>query len=246
MTRPVALVTGGSRGIGAAIAAELAAEGYALTLVARGTDTLKATADSFSTKHRVDIHIIAANMADETQIRDVADQHRQMFGRLDVLVLSAGVGTAGPVVDMTMRAYQRTMDVNTKAPFILIQELLPLLRQTAQQNPHRGAKIIALSSLTGVAGEAGLAAYGASKAALISLCETVSLEESMHGVTATALSPGYVDTDMSAWKHSDIQPDAMLRTADIAELALAITRLSVHAVVPNIAISRAGEQIWRA
>src|SRR5215208_3087993 len=91
-------------------------------------------------------------------------------------------------------------------------KLLPLLRQTAQQNPHRGAKIIALSSLTGVAGEAGLAAYGASKAALISLCETVSMEESMHGVTATALSPGYVDTDMSAWKHSDIQPDAMLRT----------------------------------
>src|SRR5215218_777328 len=169
-------------------------------------------------------------MADETQIRDVADQHRQMFGRLDVLVLSAGVGTAGLVVDTTMRAYERTMDVNTKAPFILIQELLPLLRQTAQQNPERGAKIIAVSSLTGVAGEPGLAVYGASKAALISLCETVSLEESSRGVTATALSPEYVDTDMSAWKHGDVAPESMLRTSDVAELALAVTRLSAAAV----------------
>ncbi|WP_159921127.1 MULTISPECIES: SDR family oxidoreductase [Nocardia] len=111
---------------------------------------------------------------------------------------------------------------------------------------ERGAKIVALASITGVAAEAGLAAYGATKAALISLCETVSLEESGNGVSATAVSPGYVDTDMTAWKRDVLDRSAMLTTGDVAEMVLAITRLSRNAVVPNIVLSRAGDRLWRA
>ncbi len=96
-----------------------------------------------------------------------------------------------------------------------------------------------------MAGENHLAAYGASKAALISLCETVTLEESTHGVTATAISPGYVDIDMTRWKRDSLAREAMLTTDDVAELVLAISRLSAQAVVPNIVLTRAGEQIWR-
>jgi NAD(P)-dependent dehydrogenase (short-subunit alcohol dehydrogenase family) len=75
---------------------------------------------------------------------------------------------------------------------------------------------------------------------LISICETISLEESHLGVTATALAPGYVDTDMSNWKHGEISPAEMLQVEDIAEIAIALTRLSATAVVPNVVISRAG------
>ncbi|WP_231104867.1 SDR family NAD(P)-dependent oxidoreductase [Haloechinothrix halophila] len=76
--------------------------------------------------------------------------------------------------------------------------------QNCDGGPQRGAKIVPLSSITGVASEAQLAAYAASKAALISLCETLNLEESGNGVSATAVSPGYVDTDMATWKEDQI------------------------------------------
>ncbi|CAM3610398.1 SDR family oxidoreductase [Smaragdicoccus niigatensis] len=237
-----ALITGGSKGIGAAIAARLADEGYVLTLAARSQDDLDNTAARLNTE----VHTVVADMKREEDVRALAASHRERFGRLDVLVISAGVGTAGPIADMPMRTYERTLDVNLRAPIVLIQETLPMLRAAAAANPKSGAKIIVLSSITGVAGEANLAAYGASKAALISLCETVSLEESARGVAATAISPGYVDTDLSAWKQSELDPSAMLTVDDVAELAMAITHLSANAVVPNIVLSRAGNQLWRA
>lgn len=246
MTKRAALITGGSRGIGAAIAERLTADGFNLTLVARNSEPLEATVARLRAHSEATVRTVAMNMADEARVRDLVDLHQQAFGRLDLLVLSAGVGTAGPVAETTMRAYQRTMDVNFRAAFVLIQESLSLLREAARRNPKHGAKIIALSSLTGVVGEGGLGVYGASKAALISLCETVSLEESAHGVSATAISPGYVDTDMSAWKHGEITPDSMLKTDDVAEMALAVARLSSKAVIPNIPMSRAGKTVWRA
>ncbi|MBB5915075.1 NAD(P)-dependent dehydrogenase (short-subunit alcohol dehydrogenase family) [Nocardia transvalensis] len=241
-----ALVTGGSRGIGAEIARRLAAEGHTVTIAARTADTLERTAQRLRSETGGEVHPVVANMADPDQVAALVDAHADRCGGMDLLVLSAGTGTASPVAEMTDRARERMLDVNFRAPLTLIRAALPLLRASAAADPHRGAKIVAIASITGVAGEPGLAAYGATKAALISLCETVSLEESARGVSATALSPGYVDTDMSAWKHGDLAPDAMLPTADIAELVLAVSRLSARAVVPNIVVSRAGDQLWRA
>ncbi|WP_280382900.1 SDR family NAD(P)-dependent oxidoreductase [Nocardia wallacei] len=245
-TKRSALITGGSRGIGAEIARRLAGEGFAVTIAARTADTLEQTAQRLRAETGADVHPVAANMTDPEQVTALVDAHADRCGGMDLLVLSAGTGTASPVAEMTPKARERMLDVNFRAPLTLIQAALPLLRASAAADPQRGAKIVAISSITGVVGEPGLAAYGATKAALISLCETVSLEESAHGVSATALSPGYVDTDMSAWKHGELDPSAMLPTADIAELVLAISRLSARAVVPNIVISRAGTQLWRA
>ncbi|WP_280266805.1 SDR family NAD(P)-dependent oxidoreductase [Nocardia wallacei] len=241
-----ALITGGSRGIGAEIARRLAGEGFAVTIAARTADPLEQTAQRLRAETGADVHPVAANMTDSEQVTALVDAHADRCGGMDLLVLSAGTGTASPVAEMMPKARERMLDVNFRAPLTLIQAALPLLRASAAADPQRGAKIVAISSITGVVGEPGLAAYGATKAALISLCETVSLEESAHGVSATALSPGYVDTDMSAWKHGELDPSAMLPTADIAELVLAISRLSARAVVPNIVISRAGTQLWRA
>ncbi|MGF6888670.1 NAD(P)-dependent dehydrogenase (short-subunit alcohol dehydrogenase family) [Nocardia sp. GAS34] len=121
-----------------------------------------------------------------------------------------------------------------------------MLRAAAAADPGRGAKVIALSSLTGVYAEAGLAVYGAAKAALISLIATLNAEESSHGVTATTIAPGYVDTEMSAWIHDRIPPDRMLAVSDVVELVDALLRLSSRAVVPNIVVSRAGTDGYRA
>ncbi|MGW2664083.1 SDR family NAD(P)-dependent oxidoreductase [Nocardia tengchongensis] len=246
LTRRSALVTGGSRGIGAEIARRLAGEGFDLTIAARDPETLEQTAHRLREQTGATVNPVAAHMNDPDQVRALVRAHEDRFGGMNALVLSAGTGTAGTVADMPAKTYERMVDINVRAPLTLMQAALPQLRRSAAADAERGAKIIALASITGVAGEAGLAAYGATKAALISLCETVSLEESAHGVSATALSPGYVDTDMTAWKRDVLDRSTMLTTGDIAELALAVTRLSRNAVVPNIVVTRAGDQVWRA
>lgn len=246
MSARTALITGGSRGIGAEVARRLAGEGYHLTLAARTPETLEQTAARLREETGAEVHTMVAQMTDLDQVRALAHAHEERFGGMNVLVLSAGTGTSGAVADLPAKAYERMLDVNFRAPSTLIQAALPLLRKSAGTDRERGAKIVALASITGVAGEAGLAAYGATKAALISLCETVSLEESGNGVSATAVSPGYVDTDMTAWKREVLDRSAMLTTGDIAEMVLAITRLSRNAVVPNIVLSRAGDHLWRA
>jgi NAD(P)-dependent dehydrogenase (short-subunit alcohol dehydrogenase family) len=244
--RPVALVTGASRGIGRAIAGRLAAGGYDLTVSARTAGTIEAAAADLR-EHGGQVEAVVADMADDEQTGALADRHVARFGTLDVLVLAAGVGMAGPLDDFPVRRLDRQLAVNLRAPFLLVQRLLPALRAAAAAAPGGpGSKIIAIASITGMAAEPGLAAYGASKAALISLCESVIAAEAGHGVSATAISPGFVDTDMARWQHDQIDPATMISAADIAELAWCVTRLSRYAAVPNIPVTRPGPLLWRA
>ncbi|NKQ53225.1 SDR family oxidoreductase [Amycolatopsis sp. K13G38] len=244
-TTRTALVTGASRGIGLEIARRLADEGYALTLAARREPGLLDAAAALR-EAGAEAHPVVANLGREQDVDRLAAEHTERFGALDLLVLNGGVGAEGTVAELPLKTYDLVLNVNLRAQFQLIQQTLPLLRKSAAATPARGAKVVALSSITGVAGEAGLSAYGASKAGLISLCETLTLEESASGVTATALCPGYVDTDMTTFKRDSLGRDAMLTTRDVAELVLSVSRLSAHAVVPSIVLTRAGEQIWRA
>jgi 3-oxoacyl-[acyl-carrier protein] reductase len=240
MSTRSALVTGASRGIGAEIARRLAVDGYALTLSARNEAGLLAAAEQLRTDTGADVHAVAANLAVEADVRRLAAEHEARFGRLDLLVLSAGVGTSGAIADVPLKIYDLTLSVNLRAGFLLVQKTLPMLRKTAALDPPRGARVIALASIAGVFAEATMGAYAASKAGLISLCQTLTAEESGNGVTATAICPGLVDTDMAAW--SQLDTSEMLAVSDVAELAVAVSRLSGNAVVPNIVLARRGSQ----
>lgn len=182
---------------------------------------------------------VAADLADRETPGQIIEQHAAAFGAMDALVLNAGVGTAGTIADYSMKRFDKTLDVNFRAPFDLLQRSLPLLRLGVQGHPDRGAKVIALSSLTGIYAEAGLAAYGASKTAMLSLVETLNAEESAHGITGTAFAPGYVETDMSSWIQEQIPVDTMIGVDDIVDLVDAVLRLSSRAVVSTIAVTRA-------
>jgi 3-oxoacyl-[acyl-carrier protein] reductase len=127
-----------------------------------------------------------------------------------------------------------------------VQRSLPLLRAAAAADPERGAKVIALASITGVYAEPGLAVYGATKAALISFMETLNAEESAHGVTATAIAPGYVDTDMSAWVTDTIPAHAMIPVADVVAVADMLLSLSPRTAIPTIVMARSGTNGYRA
>ena len=242
---PSAMITGAAGGIGSAIAGRLTRAGYRLTLSGRDEAALARLAGDLAGRG-AEHQLVAADMSSEDDIRALARAHADRFGSLDLLVLSAGTGTSGRIADYPMRRFDRQMTVNVRAPFALVQECLPALRRAAAARPAHGSRVAAIASMAGIASEPGLAAYGAAKAALISLCQSINAEESSAGVTATAIAPGYVDTEMSAWVHDRIDPAEMIPPADIAELVLALAQLSARSVVPLIAMSRAGETHWQA
>jgi 3-oxoacyl-[acyl-carrier protein] reductase len=159
--------------------------------------------------------------------------HADRFGRLDVLVNSAGVGIAGMIADTSFKHWNLQRAVNLDATFLVTREALPLLRES------RGY-VVNLASIAGTLAAPGLAAYGAAKAAVIALTRTLVREEADHGVRATAVCPGFVDTPMAAW--TGIASEHLIHPDDCAEIVLALLRLSPAARVPLVVIERAEAQ----
>jgi 3-oxoacyl-[acyl-carrier protein] reductase len=236
-----ALVTGASRGIGRGIAMSMARQGMGLTVTSRKLEDLEALAGELRAAGSPRVVHRAADMSDREAVAELVAVHEHCFGpTMDVLVANAGIGTASSVETSRMSRVQKTLDVNFLSVFVLMQTSLPLLRRAAAAQPQPGSKVIALSSITGVYAERNLAIYGASKAALISLVETFNLEEAENGVLATAIAPGFVNTDMSAWISDTIPSGTMVSIDDVVEVAQMVIALSRNAVVSKIILARAG------
>jgi 3-oxoacyl-[acyl-carrier protein] reductase len=235
-----ALITGGSRGIGLGIAELLASRGYALTVAARDADRLDAAADRLRALGAAEVRVCVGDLADPDHPAELVAGHAAAYGAMSCLVVNAGVGSAGGLIDLPARRLDKTICVNLRAPYVLLQGCLPLLRAAAVADPEHGARVVALSSITGVYAEAGLAAYGATKAALMSLVETLNAEESGRGVSGTAIAPGYVATDMSTWVFDRVPAEQMIPVGDIVGLVGALTELSARSVVPRLVVTRAG------
>ncbi len=237
-------MTGASRGIGAAIAERLAADGWDLTISARGREALEAKAAELRELGAGRVEVVPADMTDTNAVTALGAAHGEAFGRCDALVINAGMGSKGAVAETPVKRFDRLYQVNVRAPYILLQSVLPTLRSTAAE--HGAAKVIAVASITGVYPEPELSAYGATKAALISLCETFNLEESENGVSATTIAPGYVATDMTDWLKDRIPKEEMITAADVAVVAHSVTQLSRYAVLPNVVLTRPGTNLHRA
>lgn len=240
MGERAALVTGASRGLGLGIARMLARRGFGLTLGARDERRLQDVADELRTLGAPDVVLAAGDLADDDYPAALYEVHTGTFLHVNCLVLNAGVGSAGLMADLPPRRLDKMYAVNLRSSFALLQLSLPGLRAAAQADPRHGARIVALSSITGVYAEGGLGAYGATKAALNSLVDTTNLEESGHGVTATAVAPAYVETDMSSWVRDRIPAEEMIPVDDVVDLVAAVIGLSARSVVSRIVISRAG------
>jgi NAD(P)-dependent dehydrogenase (short-subunit alcohol dehydrogenase family) len=220
-----ALITGGSSGIGLAIARMLRDEDFDLTLASRHPEKVEAAAKELGAV------AVAADVADEAACERLVAEHRERFGRLDMLVNSAGIGIAGTVEGLSAKHLDLTIGVNLRGLFLMTQKAIPLLRES------RGW-IVNLASIAGTLPTPGLSAYGATKAAVISLTRTLNEELDGDGVRAVAICPGFVDTPMAEW--SGIPGEQLIQPEDCAEIVRMLLRLSPYARIPQVVIERGG------
>jgi NAD(P)-dependent dehydrogenase (short-subunit alcohol dehydrogenase family) len=220
-----AVVTGGSSGIGYAIARMLHEEGYDLTLAARKRERLETAAAE------LDAHAVTADVAREEDCERIVSDHERRFRRLDVLVNSAGVGVGARIEDLQTKHWDLQLDVNLRGAFLVTRFALPLLKQSS-------GIVVNISSIAGTVPAPGLAAYAAAKAGLISLTRSLNAEHADDGVRATAICPGFVDTPMAAW--TGMASEEMIQPDDCAEVVRLLLRLSPRARVPAVVIERLG------
>ena len=227
-----ALVTGGSSGIGLAIAQMLAAEDHAVTLVGRDHAKLEHAAASL----RGEIHVVVDDVSGEQGAAGIVSSHAERFGRLDVLVNSAGIARSAPIDATATEDLDAQLAINLRGPFLVIREALGLLRAAGAE--HGKALIVNLASVAGKEGQPGNAAYSATKAALISLTESVQRRTAGEGIQATALCPGLVATPMT--EGSRVPEAEMVSPGDVAEAVRFLLKTSPFCLVPEIVLNRRG------
>jgi NAD(P)-dependent dehydrogenase (short-subunit alcohol dehydrogenase family) len=233
-----ALITGGSGGIGFAIARVLGEEGYGITLSARRPDKLEAAAQALRDEG-FDVAAAPANMADEDAVKALAAGHRERFGRLDVLINNAGLGIGGTVADTATKKLDLQLDVNLRGVYLMARECIPMLKEAGAE--HGKALIANTSSYAGKHGQGWLAAYSATKFAVVGLSQALHKELSSEGIQVTALCPGFVATDMTDWIEGQIPKEQMIRAEDIGEGIRFLLRTSRNCIVPEIQFVRPGD-----
>src|SRR3954447_2754106 len=231
-----ALVTGGSSGIGLAIAKMLGEEGYGVTISARKPDKLEGAAETLRGEGLEELQAVPANMSDEAEIKALAEKHRERFGRCDVLVNNAGIGIGGAIADAETKKLDIQLDVNLRGVYLMTREAIPMLKEAG--NEHRKALVVNTASIAGKMGQGWLAAYSATKAGVVGLSQAMHKELAQDGIQVTALCPGFVDTAMTDWVKEQVSKEEMIRPEDIAEAVRYLLRTSPACIVPEMQFIR--------
>jgi len=233
-----ALVTGGSSGIGLAIARALAEDGYGITLSARRPEKLAEAAEGLRGDGH-DVADVATQMTVEDELKALVSAHRERYGRLDVLVNNAGVGIGQPMHELQTKHVDMQLGVNLRAVMLMTRECLPMLRESGGE--HGKALIVNMASISGKAPQPWLSVYSATKAAVIAFSQSTQREVATDGIQVTALAPGFVDTPMTEFVKQQVDAEEMIRVEDIAEAVRFVLRTSGNCLVPEIVFMRPGE-----
>jgi NAD(P)-dependent dehydrogenase (short-subunit alcohol dehydrogenase family) len=235
-----ALITGGSSGIGLAIARALGQDGYRLTLSARRPEKLEAAAEELRGAG-MEVSAVPANMADEDAVVSVVESHRVRFERLDVLVNNAGVGIGQPMADIVTKHLDLQIGVNLRSLIMSTREALPMLREAGKE--HGKALIVNTASISGKAGQPWLSVYSATKAGVVGFSQATQKEVADEGIQVTALCPAFVDTPMTDFVKEQVKAEEMIRPEDIAESVRFLLRTSPACQVPEIVFMRSGDDL---
>jgi NAD(P)-dependent dehydrogenase (short-subunit alcohol dehydrogenase family) len=233
-----AVITGGSSGIGLAIARALGEDGYGVTVSARRPEKLEAAAEELRGAG-LDVHPVVANVVNEEEIVGLIDSHRERFGRLDVLVNNAGLGVGAQMEEIETKKLDMQLDVNLRSYILATREALPLLKQAGGE--HGKALIVNTASVAGKAGQPWISVYSATKFGVVGFSEATAKEVGADGIQVTALCPGFVDTAMTEWVRGQVDQEKMIRPEDLAEAVRMLLRTSPNCHVPEIVFLRPGE-----
>ena len=227
----VALITGGSRGIGAAVAKKLASLGADVAIVYSGNaEAADAVCHECRETYGVKAQAYRCNVADFAAVKELVGKVKADFGTVNILVNNAGITKDGLVATMREQDFDDVLSVNLKGTFNLIRHCTGIFLR------NRGGRIINIASVTGIIGNAGQANYAASKAGLIGLAKSVAKEYAARNITANVVAPGFIATDMTA-----AMPEAARAAATAAIPAGKIGRAEdVAAAVAFLAGEQAG------
>jgi 3-oxoacyl-[acyl-carrier protein] reductase len=194
----IAIVTGAGRGIGEAIAKRFAEEGAKVACVSRSEANSSKVAEAINAAHPGSARAYAVDVADKKAVAETAAKIVADFGRVDILVNNAGVTRDGLAMRMSEEDWDIVIDTNLKGAFNFIQGVMrPMIKQ-------RAGRIINISSVAGLTGNAGQANYSASKAGLLGLTKTLARELASRNINVNAVAPGFIKTDMT-----EVLPDAV-------------------------------------
>ena len=221
----VAIVTGAGRGIGKAIALRLAAEGAKVAVVSRTERNSVVVADEINAASEGAAKPYAADVADHAAVSEVATKILKDFGRADILVNNAGLTRDGLAMRMSEEDWDIVLDTNLKGAFNFAQAVMRTMIK------QRSGRIINISSVSGIMGNAGQANYAASKAGLIGLSKSLARELATRNITVNVVAPGFIVTDMTDALPDDAR-DAVLpgipmgRFGEVSDIAGAVAYLA--------------------
>jgi NAD(P)-dependent dehydrogenase (short-subunit alcohol dehydrogenase family) len=238
MADRAAIVTGGSGGIGLAIARTLGEEGYALTLSARRPEKLEDAVAGLR-EDGIELQTVPANVAEEEELVGVFAAHKEKYGRLDALVNNAGIGIGGLMDQIQTKHLDMQLAINLRAVVIGTREGLPMLREAGAE--HGKALLLNTASIAGKGGQVFLSIYGATKAAVINFTQATARETAGAGIQCTAFAPGFVDTAMTDFIKSEVGAEKMIQPSDIGEAVRFLLHVSPNCHIPEIVFNRPGE-----
>lgn len=189
--KQTAIVTGGSRGIGRAVAVRLAKDGMNLVINYRGNSAAAEETERLCRELGVEVLLVQGDVSRAEDCEKLAAQAKEAFGRVDVLVNNAGITRDGLLARMTEEDFRAVLDVNLVGPWNMMKAVNRIMMK------QRYGRIVNLSSVTGLMGNMGQTNYAAAKAGILGMTKSYAREVASRGITVNAVAPGFIDTDMT-------------------------------------------------
>lgn len=189
--KQTAIVTGGSRGIGRAVAVRLAKDGMNLVINYRGNSAAAEETERLCRELGAEILLVQGDVSRAEDCEKLAAQAKEAFGRVDVLVNNAGITRDGLLARMTEEDFRAVLDVNLVGPWNMMKAVNRIMMK------QRYGRIVNLSSVTGLMGNMGQTNYAAAKAGILGMTKSYAREVASRGITVNAVAPGFIDTDMT-------------------------------------------------